>query len=122
MARILIADDEESISSSLAEFLGDVGHEVYVSPNGEHALEALQNSEGFDLLVTDMQMPKMGGVDLIKSVRSQEELADLPIIIMSGGTSMAEVDKLLKAGAMAFLSKPVNLKVLEGYVNSIVEC
>ena len=121
MARILIVDDQKFVRNLLRESLEKLGHEAYVSPDGEHALETLQGREEFDLLITDMVMPKMNGHQLIDAVRKQEELADIPIIIMSGRTSMAEVDKLLKAGALAFLSKPVSLEVLAGYVNSIVK-
>lgn len=121
MARILIAEDDESIRSSLGATLEEMDHEVYVSPNGEHALETLQNSGGFDLLISDTLMPTMGGRQLIESVLKQKEFASIPVLIMSANISMTEVDGLLKAGAMGFLSKPVNLKVLEGYVNSVVK-
>ena len=122
MARILIAEDDESISSSLVAALDDMEHEGYVSPNGEHALETLQNSGGFDLLISDMQMPKMGGRQLVESVQKHKKLSDIPIIMMSANISMIEVDDLLRAGAMAILSKPIDLAALEGYINSAVKC
>lgn len=113
MARILIADDEEMMASYLAAALENKGHEVHLSPNGEHALETLQNAGRFDLLLSDMKMPKMDGRQLIESVFQQEKLADLPIIIMSGYVSLDEIDDLLKAGALAYLPKPINLQDLE---------
>ena len=123
MARILIAEDEETVSSLLEFVLSAKGHEVSVSPDGEHALETLRNREAFpafDLLLTDIKMPRMDGRQLIKSVQSQEGLADIPIIIMAGYVGVAEMDDLLESGVTAYLSKPINLKVLEGHINDIV--
>lgn len=117
MAKILIAEDEKMVATYLAAVLEDLGHEAYVSPNGEHALETLQNNDGFDLLITDMKMPKMDGRQLVESILKQKELADIPIIIMSGYVGIVEIDDLLKAGAEAFLTKPVSLKDLEEYVD-----
>ena len=117
MAKILIAEDEKMVSTYLATALSNQGHEVYVSPNGEHALETLQNNNGFDLLISDMKMPKMDGRQLIKSILEQKELAGIPIIIMSGYVRIAEIEDLLKAGAEAFLTKPVSVNDLEEYVD-----
>ena len=120
MGRILIAEDEESISSILEAVICEQGHEVYLSPDGEHALETLMHNEPFDLLITDIKMPKMDGRKLIESVQKRKEFDGLPIIIMSGYVSMAEIDDLIKAGAKAYLSKPINMKVLEAYIKEIV--
>ncbi len=122
MARILIAEDEKMLGTYLAAALGNLGHEVYVSPDGKHALETLQNNAGFDLLISDIKMPKMDGRQLIESVLQQEELADIPIIIMSGYVRISEIADLLKAGARAFLTKPVSLKELEEYVDQVLKC
>ncbi len=117
MGHILIAEDEESISSLLTAAIGDMGHEVHVSPNGKHALETLRNNADIDLLITDMKMPKLDGRQLIKAIKKEAELVNLPIIIMSGYIGMSEIDDLLSAGALAFLSKPINLKTLEDYID-----
>ena len=121
MARILIAEDEETLSYLMAAAISDRGHSVDVSPDGEHALNTLQTGERYDLLITDIKMPKMDGRQLIEAVQKQKRLADLPIIIMSGYVGMAELDDLLEAGAIAFLSKPVNLTVLEEYINFAIK-
>jgi len=121
MAKILIAEDEKSISSFLAFVLHDLGHEVYVSPNGEHALEALQNNHGFDLLICDIKMPKMNGRELIETVQRQEDFLDISIIIMSGYVTPAEIEDLLKAGAEGFLTKPINLTELKRVVNDALK-
>lgn len=117
MAKILIAEDEKMMSEYIASALLAQGHEVYVSPNGEHALETLQNNNGFDLLISDIKMPKMDGRQLIEAVFKQKELADIPIIIMSGYVGIMEINDLLEAGAKAFLPKPIGLKELFEYVD-----
>lgn len=116
MARILVAEDEKSIGTFLVHALESQGHVVYVSPNGEHALETLQHNDGFELLICDLKMPRMDGRQLIEALRQREDFADLPIIIMSGYASIEEIDDLLEAGAEAFLAKPINLKELEKFI------
>jgi two-component system chemotaxis sensor kinase CheA len=122
MGRILIAEDEETVSSLLEFIISSKGHEVHVSPDGEHALKTLQGGEDFDLLLTDIKMPKMDGRQLIESLQKQEKLADLPIVIMSGYVGIEEMEDLLKAGVKAYLPKPVNLKELDAHINEIVNC
>ena len=121
MAKILIAEDEKSISDHLAFVLGEWGHVVFVSPNGRHALETLKNIGGFDLLICDMKMPKMNGRELIESIQKQDFFTDIAIIILSGYVSEAEVEDLLKAGVAAFLTKPINLAEFERSINDTLK-
>ncbi len=117
MGRILIAEDEEGVSSVLKIILTAKGHEVTVSPDGRHALETLQNGEGFDLLVTDIMMPEMSGCELIKSMQEQQGLADMPIIILSGYMGAVEMADLFGSGVKVCIPKPINMKDLERHIN-----
>ena len=119
MGRILIAEDEKSVSSFLVSILEDLGHEVYVSPNGEHALETLDNNEGFQLLISDMMMPKIDGHQLTRRVL--EDYPAIPIIVISGYVKLSEIDELLQEGVQAFIPKPINFEELTKYVSSAMK-
>lgn len=104
--RILLVDDEEALRDSVAFFLTSSGFEVSTASNGKQALEACE-AQRPDLVITDLIMPDMEGVETI--VRLREDFGDLPIIAMSGGWQAAEVDLLELAtelGATQVLAKP----------------
>ena len=82
----LVVDDSMLIRHCVCRFLEERGFVVESATNGEEALETLQWVEP-DLIVTDMQMPKMGGSDLITALKSQPSTAKIPIVIVAGRQS-----------------------------------
>lgn len=82
MARILIVDDEPDLRFLMRRYLEVDGHEVEQAGNGAVALERLR-SETFDLMLTDNSMPVMGGPELIRHVRADEDLSDIRIVVWS---------------------------------------
>src|SRR5262245_3485049 len=106
MARILVIDDDEAIRSVLTVLLGNKNHEVVTAQNGRRGLEAVENSH-FDLLITDIFMPEMDGLEAMRLVRMNKP--DLPIIVMSGSGNRAAPDFLAmatKLGAIESIPKP----------------
>jgi PAS domain S-box-containing protein len=79
---ILVVDDDPLIAMSTVDMLEDLGHEVVGAKSGAQALEALQNDQKFDLLITDFSMPTMTGVQLAKAVREMHP--ELPILLATG--------------------------------------
>ncbi len=117
MARILIVEDEESSFQLIARFLSGGGHSAAHAFDGQHALDMMK-SEDFDLVVTDLAMPRFNGLRLIREIRSSGDT--LPIIALSGKNA----DQLLLAqdyGANAAVAKPVNGRVLLDLVTRILE-
>ncbi|MFZ5759230.1 MAG: sigma-54-dependent transcriptional regulator [Thermodesulfobacteriota bacterium] len=103
MNTILVVDDEPNYLIILAELLRDEGFEVLTAENGKKALEIIGTSD-LDLVLTDMQMPVMGGMELLK--KSKEMNPDLPVILL---TAYGEVEKAVAAmrdGAFNYLTKP----------------
>ena len=85
MARILLAEDDSLLRETLRVALQGAGHEVLAAPNGSVAIN-LAREKDFDLIVTDVLMPEMDGLELIQGLRKAR--SDVPIIAMSGGGSM----------------------------------
>ena len=112
MAKILFVDDDEAVRYALGKYLRRAGHDVCDAEDGERAL-ALVAQERFDIVITDVIMPNVEGMELI--TRLSREQPSLPIIAISGGgrVGRAEYLSLTKfLGANATLEKPVDEEAL----------
>ena len=103
MRRVLIADDEESIRHVLVELLEERGYEVRAVADGEEAMRELA-ARDYDALVTDVRMPKMNGLDLVRA--AQGASPETTIIVMSAYGSHDLAIEAMKAGAYDYLGKP----------------
>ena len=103
MRRVLIADDEESIRHVLTEMLNERGYEVRAVGDGEEAMRELA-SRDYDALVTDVRMPRMNGLDLVRA--AQAASPETTIIVMSAYGSHDLAIEAMKAGAYDYLGKP----------------
>jgi DNA-binding response OmpR family regulator len=117
MKRVLVVDDEVTIAEVVQLALSMEGFSVDVAPDGRQALEQLSENPP-DLVVTDMMMPYVDGVELARAIRETPELSDVPVIMMSATEEPP-------AGAadtyVAFLRKPFDLDTLVATVESVLE-
>ncbi len=116
MAKILVAEDDGVARLLMREIIEGMGHVAFLSPNGEHAYESLELNQGFELLITDLMMPKMDGTQLIKTLRGHSSFMDLPIIIISAVLGVKEISYLLDLGATYFLPKPLNIQEMKEHI------
>ena len=116
--RILLVEDEDAVRLFSARALRSKGYEVIEARTGEVALEILKE-QSFDLLVTDMVMPKVDGATLIREARKDNP--DLPVICMSGYTREAVANEVAELPKVRFLSKPFSLKQLTASVRASLE-
>jgi len=113
--RILLVDDHKNIRILLAEFLSTMGYRVFEEKDGEEAMKLVEIGP-IDLVMTDLKMPKMDGIELTRAIRRIKP--DLPIIVYSGYRFIDTAPVALKAGANEYLSKPF----LQTKIKRIVEC
>lgn len=117
--RILIAEDDDLLRKSLAFYLKNQGWEVVEKNNGVEVLEALE-SEAFDALVTDLNMPLMGGLEIIQRIRIDLK-SELPIIVLTAsGIEKTELEAF-QLGASEFLSKPFSPSVLKTRIEKLMK-
>jgi CheY-like chemotaxis protein len=111
MARILFVDDDFQTLETLNKSVQIIGHQAFLASTGEEAL-ALAGAEDLDLIMTDMMLPDMDGLTLVKKLRQSAETAPIPVVMLSASpeVDLAEVSKA--AGANTFLNKPVRLQTL----------
>jgi len=115
MARILIAEDEETLCAMCARALSTAGHEVVTACDGSDAFDVLKRERGrFDLLLTDIRMPVMDGIAL--SLAAARDFPDLLILLMTGYADQRERAHGLDALIHDVLPKPFTLAALRGAV------
>lgn len=109
MAKILLAEDDEFVRDSIALQLGDAGHVVTTAIDGKLAQAAFEANQ-FDLVISDIQMPNLSGVEFLKWIR---ERSKVPFIIMTGFSTVLETKAAFDAGASYFLTKPFSSRDLK---------
>ncbi len=117
--RILVVDDEPAVRDLTVEFLRRSGYKPHGVPTARHALDLL-DEEPFDLVVSDVVMPEMTGVELLYALRLRQP--DLPVILMTGGSKEPErTTKAVELGAVGLLYKPFSHAELNEIVASVLE-
>tara|TARA_B110001454_G_C12723192_1_gene435841 strand:- start:1290 stop:1676 length:387 start_codon:yes stop_codon:yes gene_type:complete len=111
--KILVVEDEKDLRDILAAVLENLVSEVFVAENGEKALQILE-TESVDLILSDVQMPVMGGFELTKRVRSKNLL--IPVILLISGQSDLTEQSACSIGASGLMTKPCDIKTLRNKI------
>jgi two-component system cell cycle response regulator len=114
---ILVVDDEQSICDFLTEALVHLGHRVQTANDGVEAIEKVQVSD-FDIVITDMIMPRMDGMELIRYLVENQKSAS--IIAITGHTMSYQYTDVIAAGASDFIAKPFTINELEAKLNRVL--
>jgi CheY-like chemotaxis protein len=107
---LLLVDDNEALRRSLRRALTAEGHEVVEASNGREAVQRAKE-EDFDLILSDVRMPDMDGVELLRSIHERD--ADLPVLLITGDPELGTAMKAVEYGALEYLTKPVDLEKLK---------
>ena len=116
MKKILIAEDEKVMRQMLADYLENFDYELFLAEDGAIAWD-LWNNNKCDLLISDINMPNMNGLELLKNIKSKD--IDFPVIIITGVNVENAEGLALEGGADAFLTKPFKMKSLIDELNKI---
>ena len=106
MKRILIVDDDEQIRQLLVDYFQRLGYEVTSAANGTEALGKLSQND-IDCIISDLIMPDMDGLELLKQVRAQN--LKIPFLIITGYPTIETAIEVIKHGAYDYIAKPVQL-------------
>ena len=110
MARILIADDHDSLRRGLAQALAEASHDVDEAPNGNNAIERLHEG-AFDVLVSDLRMGGSTGLEVLKTAKSLQPTC--AVILMTAFGSISTAVEAMRAGAFDFVQKPFEIEEME---------
>jgi EAL domain-containing protein (putative c-di-GMP-specific phosphodiesterase class I) len=103
--RVLLVDDEQAIARGLGRLLKAAGYVVTAATDGVHAMAALAASS-FDVIVSDIRMPNMGGLALLQAIRGRD--LDVPVVFLTGSPTVETAVEALERGAFRYLMKPVD--------------
>ena len=119
-AKILAVDDEKHIVRLVQINLQKEGYDVITASNGKEALERIA-AEKPDLVIMDVMMPQMDGFEALKTLKSQPETVNLPVIMLTAKAQDADVFEGWKSGADLYLTKPFNPSELMSFVKRILQ-
>lgn len=101
---VLIADDDKLTREGLATMLRSGGHSVAEAEDGQQALEMITERKP-DLLITDIHMPNLDGLELVRRIRETDDLSSLPVIVLTNDDNATSINEALAAGVTVYLSK-----------------
>src|SRR6266850_872884 len=119
MAQILVVDDSTTMRQMVTFTLTSAGHEVVEAPDGNKALVVAKQRK-FDLVITDVNMPGMNGIDLVKALRDLKTYKTIPILILARDASDVNIKKAETLGASGFIEKPFTPERLLSVVNQVL--
>jgi len=115
--KILLADDMPELLSLMQKQFENLGHAVVTAENGEEAFKLAQTQPDFDLICSDIKMPVLDGLELLEKLRVAEN--DTPVVLITGGADLETSIKALKLGALDFIVRPIQDKVIKEALNRI---
>jgi len=118
MARALLADDEGAMRRRVRAILGDLGCEVVEAEDGRQAIEALGGG-AFDLVVTDLRMPEVDGLGVLREVRARHR--HVPVVVITASGRVADAVAAMKAGATDFVNKPFHEQELRDILAGAIQ-
>ena len=120
--KILIVDDSETVRAVIAkaiEMSGAGVKSLFTAANGQEALDIL-GREWVDLVFADINMPVMGGVEMVKRMKADADMKDIPVVIVSTEGSATRIKGLMESGVRAFLRKPFTPEGLKTTIDGIM--
>lgn len=117
--KILVVDDDKTTRKILGLYLKAKGYEVEYAENGIDAMEKLGTAQ-VNLVMTDLNMPYMDGLELIRTIRADEGLGHLPILMVTTEADEEEKRKAMEAGANGYLVKPVSADMVTSNIKDIL--
>jgi len=118
MERVLVVEDDEDIRDVLQETLRRWGYDVVVAQDGKEGINKFR-SHSFSLVITDIRMPAMDGLSMLKTIRSED--SKVPIIVITGYPSVDSAVESLVQGADHYIVKPINMDDLEAKIRKSFE-
>lgn len=116
--KILIVEDEIDLRESLSDLLKLEGHQTFLAKDGLEALDIF-HSQSFDLIISDIKMPNLDGIELVKKIKSDTKAA-VPMILMSGHEELND-SRARELGITRFLTKPIDYGSFESYLSELFD-
>jgi two-component system response regulator MprA len=117
--KILVVDDESGIREFLSDLLIFLGYQPIMAADGSEALEIITHNKP-DMIITDINMPRMDGIELLKAVKRED--ANIPVLLISGYKINGDNKALVDTMANGFLSKPFDIDQIKTLITNLLPC
>ena len=121
MKQAWIVDDDQEMSKAMSMMLKLLEFDTTSFLNARNVVQVLLSGDRPDMLVLDINMPEVSGMDLLEFLRRREEWNDLPVIMLSTEAADVTVDKAMSLGADGYVMKPVTIDELETTINAVLD-
>jgi two-component system, response regulator, stage 0 sporulation protein F len=118
---ILIVDDDDGIRIMLETKLFKLGYKCSVAANGLHALQKIRALEHFDLVICDLKMPGMSGLDLVKELRGDQLFKEIPVLLITGYPEKQQILEVVRTGISRVLLKPFKHHQIASLIDEILQ-
>jgi len=119
MKKILIVDDEPFIRQALNDSLTKAGYEIHAFENGFDVLKEIQ-SVSPELIISDISMPKLDGLEMVEALRNNEDSKSIPVIMLTASTGVDNFARGVNLGIKFFCPKPLDIKDIIEKVKSVI--
>lgn len=117
MREVWIVEDDDEMSHAVKLMLQLLDYSVNIFRDARSAARQLLGGDRPDVMLLDINMPEVSGIDLLEFLRKQKDLKDLPVVMLSSETTDVQVDEAMDIGANGFIFKPVTIDELEEALN-----
>ena len=121
MTSLLVVDDDKILTMILEAKLAGTSVDVISTFNANEALKIICSSIRPDLILLDLNMPKVSGLDLLETIKSNPESQNIPVIIISSSKNPEKIERALKLGALDIINKPIDSTELHEKVFSVLQ-
>ncbi len=118
--RLLVVDDDQEVAQYIKNELGD-WYRIDTVANGREALKVLLTGDKYDLVISDVMMPEMDGITMLRQLKANPNISDIPVILLTSKTEVSDRLEGLRKGADAYLAKPFNMEELHILVDNLVD-
>lgn len=117
--KILVVDDDETMRKALVRLLESDGYHVISAADGTQ-LEKVFSKDSVDLILLDIGLPWVNGLELTTVLKNHEDLKDIPIVLITGSSAKEDLEKGLSLGAEAFIKKPFDVDILKSTIKNLI--
>lgn len=120
MATVFLVEDSEAIRTPLRQVLESAGHTVFEAVDGVEGLQLASEIPGIEIMIVDINMPRLGGIPMVAELRQQDAFASVPIVALTSESSRELKEAGRKAGIDMWIIKPVKLASMPGFLEMVL--
>lgn len=120
MKKVLVVDDSPTIRQQIGRALVDAGFEVVEATDGVDGIDKIESDRGIGIVILDINMPRMNGLEMLEKVKQHEHNIGLPVIMLTSEGQKSMIERAKRAGAKGWIVKPFKSELLVGAVRKLI--